>query len=147
MKKPKKCYIVTGLVFLTIGLLCGVYYREFTKALNYSYTYTPLGLVHPHLLVLGLVINIILGLLLANFSLNKKQEKIAFVIYNVGVSLTGLLLLVRGTFDVLSKTNNYMISGTLSTIISGLAGVSHIVLAVGIIYYFVLILKSYKKVD
>ena len=42
MKKPKKCYIIVSLVFLIVGLLCGVYYREFTKALNYSYTYTPL---------------------------------------------------------------------------------------------------------
>jgi len=145
MKKPKKCYIIVSLVFLIVGLLCGVYYREFTKALNYSYTYTPLGLVHPHLLVLGLIINIVLGLLLANFTLNEKQEKIAFIIYNVGVSLTGLLLLTRGTFDVLVKTNNYEISGTLSLIISGLAGISHIILAVGLIYYFVLIIKSYKK--
>lgn len=145
MKKPKKCYIIVSLVFLIVGLLCGVYYREFTKALNYSYTYIPLGLVHPHLLVLGLIINIVLGLLLANFTLNEKQEKIAFIIYNVGVSLTGLLLLTRGTFDVLVKTNNYEISGTLSLIISGLAGISHIILAVGLIYYFVLIIKSYKK--
>jgi heme/copper-type cytochrome/quinol oxidase subunit 1 len=101
--------------------------------------------VHPYLLVLGLIINIVLGLLLANFTLNEKQEKIAFIIYNVGVSLTGLLLLTRGTFDVLVKTNNYEISGTLSLIISGLAGISHIILAVGLIYYFVLIIKSYKK--
>jgi hypothetical protein len=59
MKKPAKGYVITGLVYLVVGLLCGVYYREFTKALGYVNAYTPLGLVHPHLLVLGMIINLL----------------------------------------------------------------------------------------
>ena len=48
-----KKYIKYSAVFLALGIIFGVFYREFSKAYGVVNTYSPLGLVHTHFLVLG----------------------------------------------------------------------------------------------
>lgn len=145
MKKIEKRYVIWAFAYLIAGLLCGVYYREFTKALGYVNQYTPLGLVHPHLLVLGMIMSLLIGFLLAHYEINAKAGKWAFIIYNCGVIGSALMLLLRGTFDVLSKTTDFVLSSGANGAISGISGMFHILLAAGIVIYFIAILKTYKK--
>ena len=57
-----KKYIKFAIVFLVLGIVFGVFYREFSKAYGVVNTYTTLGLVHTHFLVLGMVLTLIIGL-------------------------------------------------------------------------------------
>lgn len=145
MKKLEKRYVIWSFAYLIAGILCGVYYREFSKALGYVNQYTPLGLVHPHLLVLGMIMMLVIGLVLSHVEINQKGSKWAFIIYNAGVIFTALMLLVRGTYNVLELTGHGALTSGASAAISGISGVAHVILGVGIVTYFVLIIKSYKN--
>ncbi|MFA6624363.1 MAG: DUF2871 family protein [Bacilli bacterium] len=145
MNKPDKKYIIWSLSYLIAGLAAGVYYREFSKAFGYVNSYTPLGLAHPHLLVLGMIMMIIFGFLSESLLSKSKHQTIAFSLYNAGVISTALMLIIRGTFDVMSKGSDFVLPTAAGKVISIFSGVSHVVLAAGIIYYFVLFIKSYSN--
>ena len=57
-----KRYLIVSAVFLALGIIFGVFYREFSKAFGVVNVYTPLGLVHTHFLVLGVAFVLIIGL-------------------------------------------------------------------------------------
>ena len=58
-------------------------------------------------------------------------------IYNIGLPLTVLMMLIRGTLQVLGTP----LSKGLNASISGIAGIGHILLGVG----FILLIVSLKK--
>ncbi|MEG2596769.1 MAG: DUF2871 family protein, partial [Ruthenibacterium sp.] len=61
-----------------------------------------------------------------------------FKVYNIGVPLTAVMLLVRGIPQVLGLT----LSSGMTAAISGIAGIAHILTGLGII----LLLLSLKKI-
>ena len=66
-----------------------------------------------------------------------KSFRVFMWIYNIGVQLTAVMMLVRGVTQVLGLS----LSSALSASISGIAGIGHILTGVGI----VLLLISLKK--
>ncbi len=143
-----KKYIKYAIVFLALGIACGIFYREFSKAYEVVNSYTTLGAVHPHFLVLGVAFILLIGLVTER--MNKGESKlfrIAFPIYSVGVLGTGLMLLVRGIFDVLAKSPicEFVISSGANGAIAGVAGIFHAVLGAGLIMIFVAWLMKDKK--
>ena len=66
-----------------------------------------------------------------------KSFRVFMWIYNIGVPLTAVMMLVRGVTQVLGLS----LSSALSASISGIAGIRHILTGVGI----VLLLISLKK--
>ena len=66
-----------------------------------------------------------------------KSFRVFMWIYNIGVPLTAVRMLVRGVTQVLGLS----LSSALSASISGIAGIGHILTGVGI----VLLLISLKK--
>ena len=66
-----------------------------------------------------------------------KSFRVFMWIYNIGVPLTAVMMLVRGVTQVLGLS----LSSSLSASISGIAGIGHILTGVGI----VLLLISLKK--
>ena len=66
-----------------------------------------------------------------------KSFRVFMWIYNIGVPLTAVMMLVRGVTQVLGLP----LSSALSASISGIAGIGHILTGVGI----VLLLISLKK--
>lgn len=74
---------------------------------------------------------LILGLISLN--INFKSNR-AVLFYNIGLNLTAIMLVVRGIVQVLGFK-------VVSTLISGIAGIGHIVLGVSLI----LILLDIKK--
>ena len=129
----KKCLNIS-LIYAIVGLLGGVFYREFTKMNGFDGV-TALGKVHTHLLLLGMVVFLITALFCAHFKNlpQRKTYKAFLCVYNIGVSMTAIMLAVRGVTEVL----NLELTRAANAAISGIAGLSHIVLAVGIILLIV----------
>ncbi|WP_274952698.1 DUF2871 domain-containing protein [Angelakisella massiliensis] len=125
----KKKLADAAFVYVIAGLAAGVFYREFTKFQGFSGR-TALGLVHPHLLLLGAGVMLLLialepALLLIG---EERSLKRSLLFYHCGLGLTAALLLIRGVFQVLGSP----LSRGLDASISGIAGIGHILLAIGL---------------
>lgn len=137
----KKFYQLS-VFYAILGIIGGVFYREFTKFNNFEGV-TTLGFVHTHALVLGMFFFLILLLLEKQFKLTSSKKCSKFLgFYNVGLITTITMLIVRGVLQVL----NTSLSSGLNASISGISGLGHIILGIGMIYFF-LILKERLKED
>lgn len=108
----------------------GVFYREFTKMNGYT-DWTTLSVVHTHYFILGMMFFLILGLVSMNMNLKINR---AVLFYNIGLNLTVIMLVVRGIVQVLDLN-------VVLVVISGIAGIGHIILGASLI----LILLDIKK--
>ena len=132
-----KKYLNYSLSYGVMGLVCGVYFREFTKIMGFSGV-TTLSKAHPHLLMLGTRLFLIVALFSERLILEKEKTFTLFMrIYNIGLPLTVLMMLIRGTLQVLGTP----LSKGLNASISGIAGIGHILLGAGLI----LLIASLKK--
>lgn len=132
-----KKYLNYSLSYGVMGLVCGVYFREFTKIMGFT-GITPLSKAHPHFLILGTMLFLIVALFSDRLDLEKDKTFALFMrIYNIGLPLTVLMMLIRGTLQVLGTP----LSKGLNASISGIAGIGHILLGVG----FILLIVSLKK--
>ncbi len=132
-----KKYINISLFYAIAAMAGGVFYREFTKFNGFTGA-TALGKVHTHLFLLGMLAFLIVALFSVHCDLEKNRMFRAFLwIYNLGVPLTGVMLLIRGVTQVLGLS----LSSGASAAISGMAGIGHILTGIGII----LLLLSLKK--
>ena len=125
-----KRYINYSIVYAVLTLVAGVFYREFTKMNGYT-DWTTLSVVHTHYFILGMMFFLILGLISLNIDFKSNR---AVLFYNIGLNLTAIILVVRGIVQILGFN-------VVSALISGIAGIGHIVLGVSLI----LILLDIKK--
>ncbi|WAL69265.1 DUF2871 domain-containing protein [Amycolatopsis cynarae] len=132
----KKSYWA-ALVYLVLGLAGGFYYRELTKAHNFTGE-TQLSVVHTHLLALGMLLFLIVLALDVTLKISQAPAfKVFFWTYNAGLALTVAMMLVHGTLTVLGKESG--------AAIAGIAGLGHIGLTVGLAFLFVAIGKALPK--
>lgn len=125
----------TSLFYAVFGLAAGLFYREFTNFYNFT-EWTSLSVLHTHALVLGMFTFLILMLFEKVFHITQyKKFKPFYMIYNVGLVSTLLMLTVRGVTTVLGTD----LSSGANAAISGVAGLAHILLTVAIIQLFVLL--------
>lgn len=130
--------VKVSLIYLILGLAFGVYFREFTK-FNHFTEGTQLGVLHTHTLVLGMFFFLVVLLLEKNFQLTShKNFRKFFLIYNIGLAVTLLMMLVHGTLTVLGHADY--------AAISGVAGLGHILLTVGLGFFFNVLLGSVQEV-
>lgn len=126
--------------YAAAALTCGVFYREFTK--YHAFTgRTTLGFAHVHLLVLGTL----LLLLLAAFALHtdltaQPQFRRFFVLYQIALPATVVMLLVRGVLQVLGTP----LTRGLDAAISGIAGIAHILMTICFVLLY-LAMRCIKK--
>lgn len=122
MTKALRTQFLSASGFTVLGLLSGLFYREYTKALGFPGG-TQLAVVHTHWLVLGTIVGLIVLVLEKQFELSALPKRFtAFLItYNAGVLLTGAMMIVKGCLQVLGNpfANSPMIAG-----ISGLGHMS-----------------------
>ena len=78
-----KKYLNLSLIYALAALICGVFYREFTKWNGYT-TVTTLGKVHVHLFVMGMIVFLIVAL----FSTHQELQK-----YKTFAPLCGYIIL------------------------------------------------------
>lgn len=135
-----KKLIDTAFGYAAAALTCGVFYREFTK--YHAFTgCTTLGFAHVHLLVLGTL----LLLLLAAFALHtnltaQPQFRRFFVLYQIALPATVVMLLVRGVLQVLGTP----LTRGLDAAISGIAGIAHILMTICFVLLY-LAMRRIKK--
>ena len=140
-KYKMKKYLNYSLSYGVMGLVCGVYFREFTKVMGFSGV-TTLSKAHPHLLMLGTILFLIVALFSERLILEKEKTFTLFMrIYNIGLPLTVLMMLIRGTLEVIGAP----LSKGLNASISGIAGIGHILLGAGLILLIVSLKKAKEK--
>ena len=132
-----KKYLNLSLGYAIAAMVGGVFYREFTKYHGFTGV-TALGKVRTHLFLLGMLVFLVVALFAAQYDLTKiKTFRIFLLVYNIGVPLTAVMLLVCGVTQVLGLS----LTAGASASISGIAGIGHILTGSGLI----LLLLSLKK--
>lgn len=135
-----KKYITLSLNYAIAALAAGVFFREFTKWNGFTGV-TSLGKVHTHLFVLGMFLYLIVALFAQNYDLeSQKSFRVFMKVHNIGLPLVAIMMIVRGVTQVL----NMELSKGLNASISGIAGIGHIIVAVGIVS-LLLALKNLVK--
>ncbi|WP_163651718.1 DUF2871 domain-containing protein [Listeria sp. PSOL-1] len=131
-----KKLLTTSFVYCILGLFAGVYYREITKYNNFTGD-TQLSVLHTHLLMLGMFMFLIVLMLEKNFGIMKsKKFKLFYYIYNLGLLLTVGLMVFHGTMTVFGKETG--------AAVSGIAGLGHILLALGLVFLFLTVYERLK---
>lgn len=124
----RKC-LDFSLTYAVTAMVCGVFYREFTKYQDFTGV-TALGKVHAHLFLLGMVMFLIVALFAMHWNLDGQKKFRWFLrTYNIGVPLTAAMLLVRGVTQVLGLP----LTTGASAAMSGIAGIGYILTGVGLI--------------
>ena len=135
-----KRHILFALVYAALAMACGVFYREFTKGYGFTGD-TALGKVHTHLFLLGMVVFLLFALFDAKLDLQKHRLYLPFmIVYNAGVGVMSVMLIVRGVFDVTGG-----MSAGADGAVSGVAGLGHILVGASIVLFFVMLLLSLRK--
>ncbi|WP_346928827.1 DUF2871 domain-containing protein [Clostridium sp.] len=136
-----KKLINTSLIYAIASMILGVFYREFTKFNNFTGN-TTLSLLHVHLFTLGMLFFLIVALLNNNFSIsNHKKFNFFFYTYNIGLAITVIIFLWRGILQTLLIES----TSSINAAISGIAGIGHILIAIGIITFFIIIKSQIKS--
>ena len=137
-----KRHIKIALVYAVLAMACGVFYREFTKAYDFTGV-TALGKVHTHQFMLGMTFFLLFALFDAKLNLRKSRLYLPFmIIYNAGAGIATVLMIVRGTAEVTATALNAGADGA----ISGISGIGHILTAAGLILFFCMLLLTLRTV-
>ncbi|WP_433621950.1 DUF2871 domain-containing protein [Nocardia sp. CA-120079] len=125
----------TAHIYMIIGLISGFYYREITKVEHFT-GQSQLGVVHTHVLALGMLFFLIVLALEKQFTLSARKSLYGwfFWLYNIGLVITIAVMTLHGTLTVLGKSSGEAIALG--------AGVGHILLTVGLILFFITLGKS-----
>lgn len=123
-----KRYFHSVLLYAGLAMAGGVFYREFTKFNGYT-AKTTLSVIHTHYFMLGMVFFLLLLLLEKSFGFTGAKTGRALAVYHTGLNLTALLLGIRGVVQV----RGMELARGLDAAISGIAGIGHILLGVGLI--------------
>lgn len=127
-----KLYYRLSAFYAVLAMIGGVFYRELTKFNGFTGT-TTLGVVHTHAFVLGMFFFLIVLLLEQQFQIsNSRRFPLSMLLYNVGLLLTITMLVIRGITQVLSLE----LSTGMDAAISGCAGIGHILLGIGLFFFF-----------
>ncbi|ASK65954.1 hypothetical protein CFK39_09110 [Brachybacterium avium] len=123
----------TALAYMILGLISGLFYREYAKATDTVGVDSQLSTLHTHFLALGMLVFLIVLALDAVFSLSGRRSfSVFYWTYNIGLLVTVVMQAVRGflTLDGQDPTST-------SAAIPGIAGLGHIILTVGLVALFV----------
>ena len=132
-----KRYINVALLYAIFAMVGGVFYLEFTK-LNGFTGKTTLAVVHTHYFLLGMVFFLLLLLLEKNFTFTGAKTGRILVVYHIGLNLTAVMFVVRGVTQVMVPA----LSSGMSSAISGMAGIGHILLGISMVSLLIQIRRS-----
>lgn len=136
-----KKYINCAFSYAILAMVAGVFYREFTK-LNGFVGKTALGVAHVHLFALGTILIMVLGLYCAKTNVEEiKQFKAFWRLFNLALPFMVIMFIVRGVVQVLGIE----LAKSQSAAISGIAGISHILMAISLVLLFLSLKKTTTK--
>ncbi|MGW4121350.1 DUF2871 domain-containing protein [Nocardia sp. NPDC004711] len=132
---PMKTLVNIAHIYMIIGLISGFYYREITKAERFT-GQSQLGVVHTHVLALGMLFFLIVLAVEKQFTLSARKTLYAwfFWLYNTGLIITIAVMTLHGTLTVLGNSSGEAIALC--------AGLGHILLTAGLIVFFITLGKS-----
>src|SRR5699024_2455499 len=131
-KLLKKLFYSAG-IYAALGLAGGLYYRTLTHAQDFT-GHTQLGIVHTHLLVLGMIFMLLLLALEKTFTLSKQRSfNVFFWLYNIGLVITVGMQTTFGTMTVLDGAKPE------SPMMNGISGLGHMFLTAALIALFIAI--------
>lgn len=134
-----KKLVKTAFIYAIIAMLSGIFYREGSRFLELTEPNT-WSIIHTHFFMLGMFFFLIVLLLEKSFHLTKDKKYNAFYyIYNIGLIITGIMLYLRGIADVAEGFMAY------DKMISGISGLGHILLGIGIILFFIILKNQMTK--
>lgn len=123
----------TAFAYMLLGVLSGLFYREYTKATDTLGADTQLSILHTHLLALGMLVFLLVLGLDALFSLTGRRSfSVFYWTYNIGLLVTVVMQAVRGIHTLDGQD-----PATTSAAIPGIAGLGHILLTIGLVALFV----------
>jgi Na+-driven multidrug efflux pump len=133
-----KKYLNLSFSYAMAAIVCGVFYREFTKA--YAFTgRTTLAFMHLHLFALGTLLFLILGLYAEELDLEKqKSYRIFMRLYNIALPFMVIMFFIRGVAQV----SGTALSAAADASVSGIAGISHTLLTIALILLFTSLKKA-----
>ena len=135
----KKIYVAAA-TYTGLGLLSGLFYREYTKAADFT-GYSQLNTLHTHFFALGTLMFLVVLGLAAIFNLDRiKGFNAFFWTYNAGLVVTTLLMLIHGIIQVGGNNNEI-------PAIAGIAGLGHILLTIGLVMLLVVLGKGVKEFE
>lgn len=128
-------YINLSVFYLILGLLLGIFYREFTKFNGFTDA-TALSGLHGHALILGFFFFLIVLILDKIFEISKAKAYNAWIILH-NLSLIFMLgtLLARGILEV---------TGSDFVGLSHIAGLSHAMLGISFVWFATILYKKIK---
>lgn len=135
-----KRYMTTSFIYALIAMAGGVFFREFTKFNGFT-SKTSLGVLHTHYFLLGMLFFLILLILEKLFKFSKPKTEKVLIVYQVGLNIFGVMLLVRGILQVLGTK----LENGFDFAISGIAGIGHILLGVSLVLLLIEIRKAVKE--
>lgn len=136
-----KKYLNLAMGYAIAAMAGGVFYREFTKWNHFS-GITMLSKVHAHLFMLGMMVFLLVALFSRQMDLEKENSFRWFLrLYNIGLPLTVVMMLVRGILQV----KGVALSDGADAAISGIAGIGHIVLSIGLLLLLVTLKRAAEK--
>ena len=136
-----KRYFNASIVYASLALAGGVFFREFTKYTMYTGE-TNLAFIHTHYFMLGMFFFLALALLERAFAFSEQKASRRWVtVYHVGLNITTVCLFLRG----LAQATQAELSPALNGALSGVSGIGHILLGSSIIALLILIRRSAIK--
>lgn len=127
--------------YAILGLLSGLFYREYTKIAGFEGD-TMLSVVHTHTLSMGMLFMLIVFILYRLFDLKEmKVMKHFLLLYTIGFIWTLIMMFVRG----ISEVEMMDLSKGADAGIAGMAGLGHIILSIGLIHLFIGLKKAIKQ--
>ncbi|HIY24781.1 MAG TPA: DUF2871 domain-containing protein [Candidatus Brachybacterium merdigallinarum] len=123
----------TAFAYMILGLISGLFYREYTKATDTLGVDSQLATLHTHLLALGMLVFLIVLALDAVLGLSGRRSfSVFYWTYNVGLLMTVVMQAVRGILTLDGQD-----PATTTAAIPGIAGLGHMILTVGLVALFV----------
>lgn len=137
-KFEKQNIIGLSYTFLVMGLIAGVFYREFTKFYKYQAD-NHLSKLHVHVLVLGFLLMMILYLVVKEYDVKKILTiRTPLYVFVSGFTFTIVNMTLSGFYEVVSANRPIIKKAALE----GLSGLGHIVLSIGIVWIVVKIFQN-----
>ena len=123
----------TAFAYMLLGVVSGLFYREYTKATDTVGIDSQLSILHTHLLALGMLVFLVVLALDALFSLTGRRSfSVFYWTYNIGLLVTVVMQAVRGMLTLDGQD-----PAATSAAIPGIAGLGYILLTIGLVALFV----------
>lgn len=130
----------TSMIYFALAIAAGVFYREFTKMYGYTGE-TMLRFVHAHLFALGMLLFLLVALFCSQGHdlTEDKTFRQFFILYNISLPFMACMMLARGILQVQGTE----LSRGADASVSGIAGISHVLLTISLALLFKALKKNY----